>query len=224
MAENSVRISSLKDRTSKSLAGWEIASVVVSCLIAEWIVLSLGGTQRWLIVIPALMALGLMIFSHYERRESLQDLGFRMDNFTAATRLLAVPTLVATIAVLVGGWLLSEAFVVRPPGVRHLMLPLWVLFQQYALHGFINRRAQNVLGKGVASVLLVAVLFSLLHLPNPLLTVLTFIGGAIWALVYQRQPNLWVLALSHTIISLTLALTFPKGWIDSLRVGFKYLV
>lgn len=210
------------DRTSKSLAGWEITSVVVSCLIAEWVVLSLGSTMRWLIVIPGLMALGLMIFSHRERRESLHDLGFRTDNFMAASRLLAVATLVATVAVLIGAWLLSEPFVVRPPGVRHLMLPLWALFQQYALHGFINRRAQNLMGKGIASIILVAALFSLLHLPNPLLTVLTLIGGAFWAHIYQRQPNLWALALSHTIISFTLALTFPKGLIDSLRVGFKY--
>ena len=207
----------------KAIAGWEIASVGVSCLIAEWVVLSLGGTFRWVIVVPTLMAVGLMILSHRERRETLSDLGFRLDNFYAAARLLLLPTFAAIVAILIGGWLLSDSgFIVRPLGARHLSLPVWVLFQQYALQGFINRRAQIALGKGPLSIVTVGVLFSLLHLPNPLLSVLTLIGGLLWAYVYQRQPNLLALALSHMVVSLSLALTFPKGLIDSLRVGFKY--
>lgn len=206
-----------------AIAAWEIASVVVSCLIAEWVVLSLGGTFRWLIIVPALMAVGLMILSHRERRETLSDLGFRVDNFHAAARLLLVPTLAAIVAILIGSWMLSDSgLVVRPLGFRHLSLPAWVFFQQYALQGFINRRAQIAFGRGSLSILTVGLLFSLLHFPNPLLSVLTLIGGVLWAYVYQRQPNLLALALSHMVVSLTLALTFPKELIDSLRVGFKY--
>jgi membrane protease YdiL (CAAX protease family) len=96
------------------------------------------------------------------------------------------------------------------------------LFQQYVLNGFINRRAQLALGKGLKSIALVAVVFGLLHLPNPLLAVLTFIGGMIWATVYQRRPNLFALALSHAVVSITLALTISPNLLNSLRVGFKY--
>lgn len=169
------------------------------------------------------MAVALMVLSHRERRETLSDLGFRLDNFYAAARLLLAPTIAAIGAILIGSWLLNDSgFIVRPLGVRHLSLPIWVLFQQYALQGFINRRAQIAFGQGALSIIIVGLLFSLLHFPNPLLSVLTLVGGLLWAYVYQRQPNLLALALSHLVVSLTLALTFPKGLIDSLRVGFKY--
>jgi membrane protease YdiL (CAAX protease family) len=101
-------------------------------------------------------------------------------------------------------------------------LPVWGLVQQYVLQGFINRRAQIIWGRGARSVLLVALLFALLHLPNPLLSVATFLGGVIWAIVYQRAPNLFALALSHALMSLLLATSLPASALNSLRVGIRY--
>jgi membrane protease YdiL (CAAX protease family) len=117
---------------------------------------------------------------------------------------------------------MSHSIVIEHFRARYFLLPLWALFQQYALNGFINRRAQIALGKGPKSIVLVALVFALLHLPNPLLVMVTFIGGVIWAAAYQRQPNLFALALSHTVVSITLALTIPASLLNSLRVGFKY--
>jgi membrane protease YdiL (CAAX protease family) len=101
-------------------------------------------------------------------------------------------------------------------------VPLWALFQQFILQGFINRRAQMVLGPGLRSILLVAIVFSVVHLPNLPLAGITLLGGLVWAAVYQREPNLFALALSHSIVSIALALWLPPNLINSLRVGFKY--
>jgi membrane protease YdiL (CAAX protease family) len=103
-----------------------------------------------------------------------------------------------------------------------LLVPLWALFQQYALQGYINRRVQIVSGEGWKSALLVGLLFGVAHLPNPVLFGLTLLGGTIWAFIYQRAPNLFALALSHAAVSVAAALLFPSQWINSLRVGFKY--
>ena len=204
------------------LAQWEIVSVVTSCLIAEWVVLGFAGRNKLLIAVPVLLALGLMAFSHRERGESFHDIGFRADNFFASCRLLLLPTAAAVLVIVATGWFMNHQILTGHFRARFLLLPLWALFQQYVLNGFMNRRAQLVFGKGLKSVAIVALVFALLHLPNPPLVVLTLLGGVIWAAAYQRQPNLFALALSHTLVSLTLALTISPDLLNSLRVGFKY--
>ncbi len=204
------------------LALWEIASVVTSCLIAEWVVLSFAGASKLISAIPILLAFSLMAFSHREHGETLHEIGFRADNFLASCRLLVLPTAGAVLVIVATGWFMNHAILAGHFRARYISLPLWALFQQYALNGFINRRAQLALGKGLRSIGLVAIVFALLHLPNPLLAVLTAIGGLVWAAVYQREPNLFALALSHSVVSITLALTLSPNVTNSLRVGFKY--
>ncbi len=221
-ADTKTSLDKLPAGMERSLPLWEIASVVTSCLIAEWAVLVFIGRNKLVMAIPVTLAFALMLYSHRERGETLRDIGLRTDNFLVSCRLLLLPTVLAVLLILTVGWFTSQGHFGAPWRWRFVALPLWALFQQYVLNGFINRRAQMALGAGPKSIALVAIAFSVLHLPSPLLALLTLVAGATWGFVYQRSPNLYALALSHSAVSLTLAMTVSPYWLNGLRVGFKY--
>ena len=112
----------------RTLAIWEIVSVVVSCLIAEWVVLAFVGRSKLVLAVPIALALVLMMFSHRAYGESARDVGFRWDNFAAAVKLLFLPTLAAIVLIV----LVSKNFSPQEPWRwRFLLVPVWALFQQY---------------------------------------------------------------------------------------------
>ena len=214
--------------SDRSLAGWEIASLVCSALIGEWILAAAAGRSRLIVAIPVALAFVLVIGSHFLRGESLRDLGLRFDNFLRAMKLLALPMLIVAGLCLA----LGLAFGTRPDLFRwHPERPIagqlalgfgWGLIQQYVLQSFVNRRAQIVWQKGAGSVMITALVFAFLHFPNPWLMLVTFIGGLVWAFVYQRAPNLFALALSHAVMTWVLVSTLPSSALNHLRIGFKY--
>jgi len=88
----------------RTLALWEITSIIISCLIAEWVVLSFFGRNRALVAVPVLLALILMLVSHRTYDEDLRKLGFRLDNFLNAMRLLVLPTLAVLAVIIAVAW------------------------------------------------------------------------------------------------------------------------
>ncbi len=69
------------------------------------------------------------------------------------------------------------------------------------------------------SLVIVAVLFGLLHLPSPALTSLTVLGGAIWVGLYQRQRLLAPLVASHVVLAVLAHGLLPTRWSYDMRVG-----
>ena len=211
-----------------AIAAWCEIGYVTACVLAgEWVIPPRLMKDPRIYSIPvALVLIGGLIF-HWLRRERPTELGFRFDNFLRAFRLLLAPMLIACCMLIMIGWaaggvnvgitLDSQRFLRRAAA-----LFLWGLQQQYALQAIVNRRVQVVLGKGSVSALAVALIFAGLHAPNLALVVATFIGGIVWASVYQRTPNLFVLALSHCVMTMVLAAALPPSWLHGLRVGAGY--
>ena len=207
----------------KTLAAWEIVSVVSSFLIVAWLIPPFAGNNKLVAGVPVALAFALMIASHRARGETAHDIGWRLDNFLEAVRLMAVPLLVVVVVILLlGWWTKSLRLELSQFRLRFLWLPAWGFVQQYVMQGFINRRAQLLWGKGWPSILLVGLIFALLHLPNLWLSLATFVGGVILAYIYQRVPNLLALALAHGLTSLLLVSILPPTALHSMRVGFKY--
>lgn len=214
--------------SDRALAAWEMASLVSSALIAEWILSAAAGRTRLIVGIPLVFAFVLVVSSHFLRRESLRDLGFRFDNFLRAAKLLALPmVVVAVLCVGLGLIFGTKLDLLRWHPERPILGQLglgfgWGFVQQYVLQSFINRRAQIVWPQGLRSIVLTALVFSFLHFPNPWLMLVTFIGGLVWAFVYQRAPNLFALAISHSLMTWVVVSTLPMSALNHLRIGFKY--
>ena len=102
-------------------------------------------------------------------------------------------------------------------------LVLWGGSQQWILQTVILREAQRASSRTTGAIV-AALLFGALHLPNPLLTLVTLVGALGWCAIYDRYPNILPLAISHAIGTLALMYAFDDRIIGGLHVGYSYLM
>ena len=214
--------------TRKAAIG-EIIYVVACVLIGEWVIPPRLLKNPLVFATPILLIVTFGVVSHLRHGETAHDLGLRLDNFLTAVRILTLPMAATCLLALVVGWsagtLLIQPARILPRILRlSIWLPVWGFLQQYALQALVNRRAQVVWGEGVRSILVVATIFGVLHLPNPWLALATFAGGVVWAYTYQRAPNLFALALSHWLMTLVLISTVFGSMAGGMKVGAGYLL
>ncbi|MEK7834035.1 MAG: CPBP family intramembrane glutamic endopeptidase, partial [Acidobacteriota bacterium] len=165
----------------------------------------------------------------------LSEIGLSLQNFWQALNLVALPTLVACSVIAVVGFLTNSFHLTSHFWTNLLVLPVWAVIQQYVLQAFIYRRVRWIFISESASpeqkrwrirwaILATAAIFSLTHLPNLMLMVLTLLGALLWSWVYERAPNLFALGLSHAVISLMLMTSLPSWFLPSMSVGYKHFL
>jgi membrane protease YdiL (CAAX protease family) len=101
-------------------------------------------------------------------------------------------------------------------------LVLWGGAQQWVLQTVVLREAQGATTPR-AGIIIAALLFGVVHLPNPFLAPVTTVAALIWCRLYDRYPNIIPLALSHGLGTLALRYAFSDDMIGRLRVGASYL-
>jgi len=170
-----------------------------------------------------MVLLALVILSHVVRGESPTGLGLRRAGFIECARRFAIPVvLVAAI-----GTALGFAFdTVRDVAAWRVAGVLggycfWALFQQYLLNGYFTNRLQASLDTRYQFLVapMAGAMFAAAHLPNPLLMVVTLVGGTVAAAAYQRHRNLFFLAFAHALIGTMIWLAVPDTVSHHLRVG-----
>jgi len=100
---------------------------------------------------------------------------------------------------------------------------VWSFVQQFLLQGYFLFRLLRLLPRREWAALAAAAMFSLAHLPNPILTPVTFIWGACACFVFLRCRNVFPLAVAHALLGITVAITIPGPVVRNMRVGLGYL-
>jgi hypothetical protein len=132
---------------------------------------------------------------------------------------------------------LSAAAMLLAAGMHTLSVPLspiqfvksfggyviWAGVQQFLLQCFLLSRLQRSIPDQKLVVFVVATLFAVAHLPNPLLTLVTVIWGVAACLLYLRYRSLFSLAIAHAIFGIAIAITVPEPLDHNMRVGLEYL-
>ena len=99
---------------------------------------------------------------------------------------------------------------------------IWAVMQQFLLQIYFLLRLQRMLPGKAAPVIAAAGLFSLAHLPNPVLTPVTLVWGIAACVLFLRYRNIYALGLAHGILGLCVAVTVPESLQHHMRVGIGY--
>ena len=173
----------------------------------------------WLRPLPTVAVLAISI----TRAVKTGQWGVNRAAFLPALRAAAVLTFCAIGVFTLAGMMLETLHARENPLGDLAFLLLWGGAQQFVLQTVVLPEAFATSDEGRAP-LWAATLFGALHLPNPFLTAVTFIGGVFWCRIYTRHPNILPLALSHALATMAILASFDESVTGRLRVGASYLL
>jgi membrane protease YdiL (CAAX protease family) len=155
-------------------------------------------------------------------RYSVRELGLTRPGSGAVATVVCGAFLVVAIVV-IGSAIHNLGPAQRVPWERIWKYALWALEQQFILQSFFYVRMESLLGSRRA-VWGAALLFCLAHLPSPVLTLMSFIGGLLFCEMFRRYRNIFPLGLVHAVLGLTIAASLPDSLLHHMRVGIGYLL
>jgi membrane protease YdiL (CAAX protease family) len=98
---------------------------------------------------------------------------------------------------------------------------IWAIAQQFLLQSFLFMRLELLVGSR-AAVVAATLLFTIAHLPNMPLTVLTFAGAVFFTEMFRRYRSIYPLGIVHAVLGIAVAYTFPDSLMHHMRVGLSF--
>jgi hypothetical protein len=201
--------------------GWvlrlQIALVYALIVLASW-----TPEGRWkvgLMLTTAATIAGFALCGRYTAREMGLGIPSSQGTLVILGWGMLLAACIPAVAVL-SGWRFPPIRIVPWRGAWQYAV--WALMQQFALQSFFYVRMESLLGSRRA-LFAAAVLFSSVHLPSPILTVATLVGGLFFCEMFRRYRTLVPLGLVHATLGLTIAASFSDHLLHHMRVGIGYL-
>jgi len=198
----------------------DFVEILIGLAVLEAALWTEGRLQRELSLIAGGVIFGLAAAD----RTSWQELGVTRFGGRGAVKLIFAAAALGAVILAIAGWqgTLHGLFGQRAPVTRAVMYAGWALTQQFILQSFFFLRLESLLTTRWA-VIAGAVLFSFVHLPNPILMAATLAGGLLLCELFARVRSIWPLGLAHAAIGLAIAVSIPAYWLRNMRVGLGYL-
>jgi membrane protease YdiL (CAAX protease family) len=184
--------------------------------VALWAPLPIG-------ILCGVCALWYITWQLWQAASNIRSLGLDLSGLIRESWLLGA-TLLLALTVLAIAYLSGTLH--RLWGLQHPLYAVaayvcWAFVQEFMLQCFCLRMLRALVSR-VSALLLSGVVFAVAHLPNPSLTFVTFFAGVAFTAIYARKKNLYVVALIHAVLGLTLAVSAPDTWFHGLRVGRSF--
>jgi membrane protease YdiL (CAAX protease family) len=173
--------------------------------------------------IAAVIALAAILAFSFQ---SCDNLGLRRTNLLRSLWVSIAALILSSVIILAAAHLhtLRAPHSVSGFIARYWGYALWAFVQQILLQDvFLRRLLILIPSRPRLAALAAATLFALAHLPNPILTPITFFWGWISCLLFLRYRNIIPLAIAHAALGITLAITIPPPLIHNMRVGLGFL-
>jgi membrane protease YdiL (CAAX protease family) len=173
----------------------------------------------------AVAALAWVVWSTVRSFDGWRAMGFRVSGFWSSAWVIPTVLGLAGVAILVA----AQIGTLHAPPTAGLFLQryggyaVWSFLQEFLLLNFFLLRLLRLVSGRHAAALAASSLFALVHLPNPVLTPLTLLWGYASCLLFLRYRNLYVPAVCHAILGITIAITVPGPVDHNMRVGLGYL-
>lgn len=218
VAAGETRLIDAKPRIAAFATALEVSLVYAGILYYVWL---------WRFTHPRLwmLILGIILVSQLARRDSLGALGLAPSQLWASAQIVLPLAAVAYVPLLVYG-LVRHSLILIAPGMETLTLLVrygtWCLIQEFLTQSYFHNRLMTVIQNPHRRSLVIALMFGAAHIPNPVLMVVTTIGGFCLAEIFARHRNIWPLALAHAVGGLLLAALLPKPLLHNMRVGPGY--
>ena len=152
-------------------------------------------------------------------RRDLKSQGLRIDNLVQSLKLVAPVTLILAAAILFyGAWLQQWSFGQWPKIGLYL---IWGTVQQYALQNMLLARGRTLSGRPAPAIVAAALIFALVHIPEPELVLFSFAGALAYCWVFSRVPNIYTLALSHSLLAVLLLVSTGHDYSIG-RSGYRF--
>jgi membrane protease YdiL (CAAX protease family) len=172
------------------------------------------------------MTVALAIAWSFSARHSCPDLGLDPASIRRGWW-------IAPVGAVIGGLILLAAWrlhTLRPPAASLPVICLsvalglvWAFMQQFLAQSFFFLHLEYLLLSSRRAVLATALLFSSAHIPNPVLVPVTLVGGVILSEMFRRYRTLYMLAVAHALVALSLAISVPETVLHDMRVGIGYI-